>query len=228
MGKVSKILMIDHPLCERIDIAGGKGSMVHQMRKKFPELFPNAFIIPCDAELTAELLPEIASCMQLLVGVEKYAVRSSALMEDMSQYSFAGQYVSVLNVSGAENVLAAARQVRDSIHTPLVQSYLKTRGIVGDTLNMSVLVMPMVGDEEHTVSGVIFMSDVESGLPDIYSTASVGNEPGAVTIIADGTLIQSSPEIQYWIRKVFDHQPVTLVLQHNAAIWGCAKAALNS
>ena len=149
-------------------------------------------------------------------------------MEDMSQYSFAGQYVSVLNVSGAENVLTAAQQVRDSIHSPLVQSYIKTRGIVADTFNMSVLVMPMVGDEEHTVSGVIFMSDVESGLPDIYSTASVGNEPGAVTIIADGTLIQSSPEIQYWIRKVFDHQPVTLVLQHNAAIWGCAKAALNS
>ena len=53
------------------------------------------------------------------------------------------------------------------------------------------------------------------------------NDENPVLIIADGTLIQSSPEIQFWIKQAFVPHPVTLNLQHNAAIYGCAKAALN-
>ncbi|GHT37431.1 hypothetical protein AGMMS49574_30100 [Bacteroidia bacterium] len=52
------------------------------------------------------------------------------------------------------------------------------------------------------------------------------NDP--IRIIADGTVIQSLPEIRLSIEKALDPHPVILILQHDAAIYGSAKAALSS
>ena len=45
-----------------------------------------------------------------------YAIRSSANVEDGENYSFAGQFDSILDVTGIDNLLAAIQQVWDSIN----------------------------------------------------------------------------------------------------------------
>ena len=58
-----------------------------------------------------------------------YAVRSSASDEDSLAYSFAGQLVSVLSVSGLNSFFQAVLEVYQSVQTPQVAPYLKKMGL---------------------------------------------------------------------------------------------------
>ena len=64
-----------------------------------------------DAKIAAALAAELSS---LIHPGTAYAVRSSANVEDDQQYSFAGQFKSILNVTGIEAVLAAIRSIWES------------------------------------------------------------------------------------------------------------------
>jgi len=79
----------------------------------------------------------------------RVAVRSSGVAEDLESASFAGQYASVLDVSGAEAVLDAMARVRASAHA--AQAYATALGAPRGGL--AVLVQRFV---EPRAAGVVF------------------------------------------------------------------------
>ncbi len=91
-----------------------------------------------------------------------YAVRSSANLEDGTDTSFAGQFKSVLNVRGVDNVASAIWSIWATTRTPSTQAYLKRHAIDPETLKMAVLIQEMV---PPSFAGVVFSRDPMTGEP---------------------------------------------------------------
>ena len=79
------------------------------------------------------------------------ALRSSAIGED-SELSFAGQYLSVLNVPRSR-LLTNYRYVLASLYTPRAISYRLLKGIVDEDMGMSVACLEMIAS---VASGVMY------------------------------------------------------------------------
>ncbi|MFH1597220.1 MAG: PEP/pyruvate-binding domain-containing protein [Pseudomonadota bacterium] len=108
-----------------------------------------------------ELPPELSRVIsEQLAGLtsDRVAVRSSALQED-SQFSFAGQFETVLNVP-REQVEQRYKEVIASQFTPRALYYCHTSGFSYQELAMGVLVMEMVPVK---VAGVLYTSDPRGG-----------------------------------------------------------------
>lgn len=121
---------------------------------------PPWFAIPSSAlpDGTARngpLATEVQSACDRLrdAGWGAFAVRSSAPEEDSATHSFAGQYVSRLNVSSIEDVLAAIQACRSSAHAPGAIAYRRAMGLAGDAPEMAVVVQGLV---DASVSGIAF------------------------------------------------------------------------
>lgn len=84
---------------------------------------------------------------------KRYAVRSSGMKEDLENYSFAGQYDTLLNVQGINNIEKAIVLCYKSMFSETVLSYLMNNKIKLDDLYMSVIIQEMVDSE---FSGVVF------------------------------------------------------------------------
>ena len=86
----------------------------------------------------------------------RVAVRSSATAEDLAGASFAGQQETILNVTGADNLLDAVLRCWSSLYTSQAIFYRHQRGFDGTQVSMAVVVQQMVDAEK---SGVIFTVD---------------------------------------------------------------------
>ncbi len=142
------------PLDEAVDPdrVGRKAAMLARLRAA-GERVPDGFVIPVDRldEVEAGALGE--SLRHL--GGGPVAVRSSAVAEDLDDASHAGQYVSVLGVSGtAEAVTEAAGQVANSAQG-----------------GMAVLVQPMI---DARYAGVAFSANPVTGDDEVVVTAVAG------------------------------------------------------
>lgn len=88
-------------------------------------------------------------------GLGEVAVRSSATAEDGVQYSNAGQYETILSVSGKEKFIAAVKDCISSLGNFRSQRYSKTFLNVEEN-DMTVVVQEMV---DATCAGVLFTQD---------------------------------------------------------------------
>jgi len=143
------------------------GLSVKILKKLQPVLFKGK-------EMTRELEEEIkkevmaaelpASLEQALKNISSQffeqgrglAVRSSALSEDGSQHSFAGQFTSVLNVVTFEGLKEAVKEVIASNFNGRSLAYRIGAGMNALDFNMAVLCIEMVDAEK---AGVIFSLD---------------------------------------------------------------------
>jgi pyruvate,water dikinase len=103
---------------------------------------------------------------------QSYAVRSSANLEDDSRRSFAGQFTSLLNVSGAAALLQAIEQVWQAGRSDGVQSYLQHSRHTGGPLCMAVIIQEMV---PPALSGVTFSHNPVTGQEETIVEAVVGD-----------------------------------------------------
>ncbi|MBS3053946.1 MAG: phosphoenolpyruvate synthase [Candidatus Aenigmarchaeota archaeon] len=79
------------------------------------------------------------------------AVRSSATAEDLEDASFAGQQLTLLNVSGERNVLDAVKKCMASAFTARAISYRKAKGISDRDVLMSVVVQKQLDSSQAGV-----------------------------------------------------------------------------
>lgn len=99
-----------------------------------------------------------------------YAVRSSANTEDGDLYSYAGQFVSILNIQGVDDVIRAIIEVWKSANSPSLIKYMSDNNI-RQTVKMGVIIQEMV----HSVySGVSFSKNPLTGLSEIIVEANMG------------------------------------------------------
>jgi pyruvate,water dikinase len=81
----------------------------------------------------------------------RVSMRSSAIGED-SELSFAGQYLTILNVPG-DQLLPAYKKILASLYTPRAVSYRLNKGIRDEDIAMSVVCLQMV---DAVASGVMY------------------------------------------------------------------------
>jgi pyruvate,water dikinase len=138
----------------------------------------------------------------------KVAMRSSAIGED-SEFSFAGQYLSVLNVSEAELILIYKKIVA-SLYTPRAISYRLNKGIRDEDIAMSVACLEMV---DSVASGVIYTHNPLNPLEeDITITAVWGLGPYAVDgRISPDSYTVSKDGLYTILVTSISHKPVQLV-----------------
>ncbi len=123
------------------------------------------------------------------LGVEKVAVRSSAIAEDSDAESWAGQLESYLNVD-AEHLVGAVEKCWDSIKSERIKTYTKGKNIAEEDLAVGVVVQAMVPSE---ASGVMFTSDPLGKSEEILIEAGLGLGEAVVQSLI-------TPD-QYWVNK---------------------------
>lgn len=154
--------------------AGGKGKNLFQLRSL-------GFNVPAFVVIPAQTTPKLKDPFFLNGGFKeafhhslvshfisqskqkaadlRFAVRSSAMVEDGIEDSFAGQFESFLNVP-VEKVLDRVIEVIDSASSERVHTYLKSKNRLFDSVQMAVVIQLML---EADVSGVAFGIDPLTG-----------------------------------------------------------------
>jgi phosphohistidine swiveling domain-containing protein len=102
---------------------------------------------------------------------KNYAVRSSANIEDGFFVSFAGQFSSLLNITGIDNLLNAIEHVWLSARRGELDAYLAKMDYAVEELRMAVILQQMV---KPVVSGVVFNKNPVTGLDEIVVEAVPG------------------------------------------------------
>ncbi len=124
-------------------------------------------------ELEAEILAAYQKLGRMYFKNPDVAVRSSAILEDAPDASFAGQQETYLNVSGEPALIAAVKKCMASLFTDRAVSYREHKGLGGLTrsLAMAVGVQKMVRSDLAS-SGVMFTLDTESGFDQVIAIES--------------------------------------------------------
>ena len=121
--------------------------------------------------------------------IQRYAVRSSANIEDGTHYSFAGQFQTYLDVKENTGILNAIQGIWEAVRTDGLQTYLHSSSTQDVSIYMAVLIQHMVSP---VVSGVAFSKNPLTGLDEIVVEAVEG--PGT-------QLVQDGISPQRWVNK---------------------------
>jgi pyruvate,water dikinase len=138
--------------------------------------------IPINDKIKAELSKKLNPTKQ-------YAIRSSANIEDGTNYSCAGQFKSILNVTGTDNILTAIESIWSSTCSENVKTYLKKIGADSHSLRMAVIIQEMV---HPGISGVTFTRNPMTGMDEIIVEATMGNGEN---------LVQNGHTPERWVNK---------------------------
>ena len=143
--------------------AGGKANGLHRL-VKLGFSVPPAFVL---LNVDPDALPADLASHYAALGGGLVAVRSSALDEDGSDASFAGQYETVLNVEGLDALQRAIRQCLASLQSHRAMSYrgdaTSCQGNTTGNVQMCVVVQCMVNAR---TAGVLFTADPVSARRD--------------------------------------------------------------
>jgi len=126
---------------------------------------------------------------ELLEPNQRYAVRSSANVEDTLEHSFAGQFKTILDTRGIDDVLQGIWGIWATTQSPGVETYLKRNSIEPGDLRMAVIIQEMIPPH---VSGVSFSKNPITGLDETIVEAVRGSGEA---------LVQQGITPQRWINK---------------------------
>jgi len=123
------------------------GEAVGGKAKQLIKLSEEGFNVPWFKVIPAEAQREIDHKEDFILGqldqqVTYFSVRSSAVGEDGSDFSFAGQFDTFLYVK-REDVFDKIKQVYASTHSERIEFYRKQNGIEGE-IQMAVIIQKMV------------------------------------------------------------------------------------
>jgi pyruvate,water dikinase len=179
---------------KQLDGIGQKASSL-QWLLQHGVIVPRTYVLSYDSyreflKDRTEFGRELESDLQARLDMHTaYAVRSSANVEDSLAYSFAGQLVSVLSVSGLSSVVQAVLEVYQSVHAPQLAPYLKKMGLSAADIQMAVVIQEMVQPE---VSGIVFSKNPITGLDEMIVEAALGSGE---------SLMQEGATPDRWVHK---------------------------
>ncbi len=124
-------------------------------RRDWATVEKTAFEMLCSHPLHERLQAEVSDAMRRL-GAPAVASRSSATSEDLAEASFAGQYRTLLNVRGEEELQRAIRECWAALWCQRAMAYRHRRSIDHFSNGMAVIVQAMV---DADASGVLFTVD---------------------------------------------------------------------
>ncbi len=156
---------------------------------------PQTVVCPWDVysryvESPSRMLEAVESDLSRKIELNRrYAVRSSANVEDRLDHSFAGQFKTVLDVQGAHELAQAVRDVWASAYSSGVEAYLRRMGRDPQDLKMAVIIQEMV---PPVVSGVSFSRNPVTGTDEIVVEAVEGSGE---------TLVQEGVTPARWIHR---------------------------
>ena len=127
---------------------------LEELNKVSREIFDMIIESEVSPDLQEAIENAYAKLCKKVGGKTAVSVRSSAIRED-SEFSFAGQYATYLNVPG-ESVLRRYKEVVASLFTPRAIFYSKTKGFSEGDLVMAVGVLQMV---DAVAGGVAYSRD---------------------------------------------------------------------
>jgi len=154
------VVWLGEPACSNSMLVGGKAANLSRLAAT--HRVPPGFCLPAQAQL---------SCADITLAYRELAdrcgtpdpavaVRSSALDEDSSTTSFAGQYETFLNVRGLEELHDALERCLASLHAPRALAYRRALGLAESDTGLPVLVQQPVPAD---ASGVLFSANPMSG-----------------------------------------------------------------
>jgi rifampicin phosphotransferase len=189
-------------------LAGGKGgSLAKLYQSGYP--VPPGFIILAAAFAEDRLLPEAWSQVQAELDRLResnnglpFAIRSSALSEDSAQASFAGEFDSILNLSGDEEIRGAIEQVHRSRHGVKVQAYSRAKGMTV-AQEVAVVVQKLIAADR---SGVLFTANPTNG---DRSQMMISAAWGLGEAIVSGTVTPDTVVVNKSTRRVVERQTTT-------------------
>ena len=154
---------IEHVPANR-DIGNKARGLKKLQRQHFP--VPTTWVIPAATRDLWEEAPRTTD-QQLLEAIGKqiksdtaYAIRSSGELEDGTHHSYAGQFRTILNVTGASRILEAVHQVWASAGRKMQLPYGQDAGHISNVHGMAVIIQEMV---DVQWSGVAFSINPVTG-----------------------------------------------------------------
>jgi EmrB/QacA subfamily drug resistance transporter len=165
---------------------GGKAaSLARAMRAQLP--VPDGFAISWDHD------DEQAIVDAFHATGERVAMRSSAVGEDSLDASFAGQHVTVLNVTSVETLHEAVQTIRESARAESALAYRAKMGVTGEP-RIGIVMMRMI---EAEAAGVLFTRNPLNGANErvIESAWGLGEAVVAGLVTPDRFRISASGEI---------------------------------
>lgn len=120
---------------------------------------------------------------------KKYALRSSTNLEDSSEHSYAGQFLTVLNAKNKTEIIKAIIEIWESSSDQKIIKYKDELKNEKTPLNISIIIQEMV---ESKYSGVVFTKNPVTGFDEIIIESVEGL----------GTyLVQDGVTPERWVRK---------------------------
>jgi len=125
--------------------------------------------------LQQQPLPDDLATALAALPPHDYAVRSSGSAEDLPGAAFAGLHDTLLNVHGADALLAAVKQCWLSLWNAEVLPYRERLGVAHDSAAMAVVIQQMVDVQADEAAGVAFSVDpVRGDLGNVLINAAFG------------------------------------------------------
>jgi pyruvate,water dikinase len=176
MIRTDPVLPLRDPLALDSSIVGSKAAnLATLLQAGFP--VPDGVVLTTvDAQggVTSEDRTAVVERVIDLVGDRPVAVRSSGIAEDLVDASFAGQYETLLEVQGREQLASAIDACLASARSERAIMYGGSRG----DGRMAVLIQPMV---EARAAGVAFSAHPVSGARDVVVVNAVHGIGDSVT-----------------------------------------------
>ncbi len=156
--------------CHDDAIVGGKAASLSRLAAA--HAVPPGFAVPAllshHEDLPGALVPAISAAYQVLAARlgttdPRVAVRSSAIDEDGTDSSFAGQHDTYLNICGVDALLDAVKRCARSAASPQALAYRTRQGLPMHDVRIAVLVQSLIPSD---VSAVVFSANPVTGSRD--------------------------------------------------------------
>lgn len=146
------IYKLDEITKKDVQEVGGKAANLGELIK-FGFNVPKGFV--CTAKENKNNIYNMYDKLKL----DKVAVRSSAICEDGTQNSYAGQFETFLNID-KEEIIKSVEKCYESNRSENIKGYINEKNIVDDNTKVSVIVQEMIDGD---ISGVMFTKNPVSG-----------------------------------------------------------------